>query len=105
MRRKSKVAGPPRLSEKEIVVLRLLISGRREMYGLELVEASDGALGRGTVYVTLERMESKDYVRSRKESGAAEGAAARRLYKPTGLGERALAAWEAAGRYFAGGAA
>lgn len=106
MERIARVVGPPRLSDKEVLVLRLLVSAGREMYGLQLVEESEGALKRGTVYVTLDRMEDKGYIRSRKDPSAADGAAARRLYKPAGLGQRALAAWEmAAQHFFARGAA
>ena len=77
----------PTLSGKEMVVLGLLAGG--EMYGLELVEASDGRLKRGTVYVTLNRMADKGYVESRQErpQGDAIGLP-RRLYRPTALGRR-----------------
>ena len=53
----------PRLSPKEALILDLLRGG--EMYGLELVTSSDGALKRGTVYVTLGRMEEKGLIVSR----------------------------------------
>jgi DNA-binding PadR family transcriptional regulator len=33
----------------------------QELYGLQLVAASRGRLKRGTVYVTLRRMEEKGY--------------------------------------------
>lgn len=64
------------------------------MFGLQLVESSKGALKRGTVYVTLGRMERKGFVESEQEP-AQPGAIGlpRRLYRPTGLGERALRAW------------
>lgn len=93
----------PRPSDKELIVLQLLVAKTGQMYGLELVEASEGRLKRGTVYVTLDRMEDKGFIRSKKDSDAEAGAAARRLYKATGLGQRVLAAWEAATRSFAGG--
>jgi len=48
-------------------VLDLLESGER--YGLELVDASAGRLKRGSVYVTLGRMETKGFVASRQEGG------------------------------------
>ena len=69
------------------------------MFGLQLVEQSNGALKRGTVYVTLGRMQDKGYVESRTEKQA-PGAIGlpRRLYKPTAYGLRVLAAWEAAAR-------
>lgn len=74
-------------------MLQLLGRGR-EMYGLELVAASRGRLKRGTVYVTLGRMEEKGYISSALEDppdGA--GGLPRRIYSPTALGRRMLAAW------------
>ena len=64
------------------------------MYGLQLVERSDGALKRGTVYVTLGRMESKGFIESEQEppNPGAIGLP-RRIYRPTALGERMLRAW------------
>lgn len=64
------------------------------MYGLQLVESSGGALKRGTVYVTLGRMEAKGYVTSEQEASL-PGAIGlpRRVYAPTALGRRALRAW------------
>ena len=90
----------PKLSSKEYEVLRLLVT-RGEMYGLELVENSNGALGRGTVYVTLSRMGDKGYVESRMEDGAPGDRAPRKLFKASGLGARAFRATEAASLAFA----
>ncbi len=45
----------PRLSVREAVILELLIT-RREMYGLEIVRASDRRVKQGMLYVTLNRM-------------------------------------------------
>jgi PadR family transcriptional regulator len=83
----------PRLSAKESIVLDLLAQ-RGELYGLQLVAASRGRLKRGTVYVTLGRMETKGYVRSRAED-APDGAGGlpRRLYEVTPFGLRVLHAW------------
>jgi PadR family transcriptional regulator, regulatory protein PadR len=66
-------------------VLDLLETGER--FGLELVEASGGRLKRGTVYVTLGRMETKGFVQSRQEQRA-PGAIGlpRRLYRATAYG-------------------
>jgi len=89
----------PRLSRTEHVILELLVG--EEMFGLQLVEESNGALKRGTVYVTLSRMQDKGYVESRTEkqpSGAI--GLPRRLYKPTAYGLRVLKAWQAAARTF-----
>lgn len=86
----------PRLSPKEALALRLLVSGG-EQYGLELVKASEGELKRGTVYVTLNRMEEKGLIESRLahvEPWA--GGPRKRLYRVTGEGARVLRAWERA---------
>ena len=58
-----------------------------ERYGLELVDASQGRLKRGSIYVTLGRMEAKGFVASRQEDRA-PGAIGlpRRLYRPTAYG-------------------
>lgn len=86
---------PPRLSRKELLILRSLIR-RGESYGLELVKESGGELKRGTVYVTLSRMEDRGLVESRlEEAPAGATGPARRRYRATGLGERAVRAWEA----------
>ncbi len=86
--------GIPRLSEKERVILDLL-SQQPEMYGLAMVQASDGALKRGTIYVTLGRMVEKGYVESveSRDSGGRSGPP-RRTYRLTALGQRVLHAWE-----------
>jgi PadR family transcriptional regulator, regulatory protein PadR len=94
----------PRLTAKEFEVLRLLIANG-EMYGLQLVESSAGALKRGTVYVTLSRMADKGFVESRPEEIAPGEGPPRRLYKPTGLGARAYRANDYATRVFAAGEA
>jgi DNA-binding PadR family transcriptional regulator len=83
----------PRVSAKELLVLELLVD-RGSMYGLELVAASRGELKRGTVYVTLGRMEEKSYIRSRQEDAPPRaGGLPRRVYEPTALGRRVCAAW------------
>ena len=82
------------LPSKEMLILELLSDGDR--YGLELVAASGGALKRGTVYVTLGRMEKKGLIRSRQEDAPeTAGGLPRRLYAPTAVGARALQAWQA----------
>ena len=90
----------PTLSTKESLILELL-AGAREMYGLELVAASSGALKRGTVYVTLGRMEDKGYITSRlEEAPPVAGGLPRRLYVPTPLGREVLRAWTTAAARF-----
>ena len=86
---------PLTLPPKERLILELL-AALGPMYGLQLVEESAGALKRGTVYVTLGRMEAKGLVASEQEPQP-PGAIGlpRRSYRMTGLGERMLRAWKA----------
>lgn len=86
----------PRLSSKERLILELLVT-HGELFGLELVNRAGGGLKRGTVYVTLGRMQEKGYLESRQEASA-EGAIGlpRRLYRPTGYAMRVLDAWRLA---------
>jgi DNA-binding PadR family transcriptional regulator len=80
------------LAKSEHLILNVLAS-RGPCYGLEIVQASRGRLKRGSIYVTLGRMEEKGFVTS--SAGGNDG---RRRYRPTALGERALLA----ARAFAG---
>ena len=67
----------------------------REKFGLELVAASRGALKRGTVYVTLGRMERKGFITSRQEAQASGAIGLpRRLYKATPYGLKVLEAYQ-----------
>ena len=91
------------LPAKERLILELLVSGG-PMYGLQLVEQAQGALKRGTVYVTLGRMEAKGLVVSEQEPLPPGGIGLpRRIYRPTGLGERTLRAWSVLARELAWG--
>ncbi len=84
-----------KLSEKEALVLELLIE-RGPSYGLALVDASEGALKRGTVYVTLGRMEEKGLVEVlRDPSPEQHSGMARPRYRASPMGARALAAQRA----------
>lgn len=79
-------------SAVEILILGLL-QAHGELYGLQLVELSAGGLKRGTVYVTLARMQNKNLVRARVERDPSTHAGLPRpLYRITALGERALQA-------------
>jgi DNA-binding PadR family transcriptional regulator len=87
------------LSPKESLILQLLVRDE-EAYGLELVTASRGRLKRGTVYVTLGRMEDKGYITSRLTEAPPEaGGLPRRVYTPTPLGRQVLDAWSAPVRF------
>ena len=92
----------PKFSTAERLIVELL-AHQGELFGLQMVEHSEGRLKRGTVYVTLGRMQEKGYLESRQEP-LPEGAIGlpRRLYRPTGLAMRVLAAWQAAESSFAG---
>jgi DNA-binding PadR family transcriptional regulator len=80
------------LSPKELLVLELL--REQDLYGLQLVAASSGRLKRGTVYVTLGRMEEKGYITSKLEAAPpGVGGLPRRIYAATPLGRRMFAAW------------
>jgi DNA-binding PadR family transcriptional regulator len=89
------------LPRKEQLILELLVA-EGAMYGLQLVERSQGALKRGTVYVTLGRMQAKGLVDSEQEPPP-PGAIGlpRRIYQPTALGKRMLRAWATFTRRFA----
>ena len=76
----------PRVSPREFVILGLLVD-RGEMFGLQLVEALPDELTRGSVYVTLQRMEAKELVTSREAADKA-GGPPRRMYRTTGRGYR-----------------
>jgi PadR family transcriptional regulator, regulatory protein PadR len=91
----------PRLSAIETLILDLLAE-EGEKYGLELVEASKQRIKRGTVYVTLGRMEQKGYVSSQQEARR-PGAIGllRRMYRVTTLGARVREAWALARRTLA----
>jgi DNA-binding PadR family transcriptional regulator len=97
----ARFAHPPRLSPKESLIIDLLLRDG-ELYGLQLVVASRGRLKRGTVYVTLGRMEDKGFIRSREEAPPPdEGGLPRRLYRATPLGRQVYDAWSAAAAHMA----
>lgn len=84
---------PVRLSGKEYQILEMLIRNG-EMYGLQMVQESNGALARGTVYVMLDRMEDKGLIESRKDNKPlGMSGLPRRLYKPTGYGAKVVRHW------------
>ena len=87
------MSAAPSLPPKERLILELLVSGG-PTFGLDLVGQSGGGLKRGTVYVTLSRLEGKGLIASEQEAPR-PGAIGlpRRIYRITGLGERVLQAW------------
>ena len=93
---KERDEGLPTLSGKERLVMELLLEEPgSEKYGLQLVRASRGGLKQGTVYVTLGRMEEKEFVESREVPPPDSMIGLpRRLYRVTGYGRRVYEAWE-----------
>lgn len=98
----------PTLSAKEALLLELLLATpASEKYGLQMVADSKGQLSRGTIYVTLSRMEDKGYVASRPEEAEhPTSGIPRRLYRVTGYGWKVYEVWQMArelGRLHAAG--
>jgi PadR family transcriptional regulator, regulatory protein PadR len=83
----------PSISATESLILDLLGDG--EHYGLEMIDLAAGKLKRGSIYVTLGRMEAKGFVTSRQEERQ-PGAIGlpRRLYTATAYGLKVRAAYE-----------
>lgn len=77
----------PSMSPVESLIIGLL--GNHERYGLELIEESANKLKRGTIYVTLTRMEAKGFIASRQEEPR-PGAIGlpRRMYRVTPYGAK-----------------
>jgi PadR family transcriptional regulator, regulatory protein PadR len=95
-------SAPPTLSSKERVVLELLAGRGDRMYGLELVAESGRRLKRGTVYVTLGRMQRKGLIEAEPEKFADDsGLVPRRMYRATPYGLRVLDVWTRAARSLA----
>lgn len=91
------IADLPSLSRKEALILEMLVGSGRELFGLEMVEASKGELKRGTIYVTLQRMTEKGLIDSKPEPRPApEVGIPRRVYWPTAYGQSVYAAYCAA---------
>ncbi len=85
----------PRLAPLERLILNRLEKG--EQFALRLADQSGGSIKRGTVYITLQRMESKGYVESNVEA-ALDGSTGRprRWYRPSRYGKQVLEAWKIA---------
>lgn len=75
----------PSISTTESLIIDLLQHGER--YGLELIEGSNRRLKRGTIYVTLARMETKGFIVSKQEQRRAGAIGLpRRMYRVTPYG-------------------
>lgn len=83
------------LGEFEMLVLLAVLRLDGEAYGVtirrEIEERASRAVSRGALYVTLDRLESKGYLRSRLADPAPErGERARRYYRVAPAGVAAL---------------
>ena len=86
----------PRLANTERLILSRLTQHGQE-FALRLADRSGGALKRGTVYITLQRMESKGYVESNLEPPiVGVMGRPRRWYRPSSYGRQVLNAWKLA---------
>jgi DNA-binding PadR family transcriptional regulator len=84
-----------------MLVMKLLADAAGGMYGLEIVEASKGAVKRGSVYVLLGRLEVNGFVKSTTPKVAPDHAGLPRpTYRLTAVGMRVLAAAEDVGLAF-----
>src|ERR1043165_5266691 len=94
----------PKFSAAERLIVELLVE-HQELFGLQMVDWWDARRKRGTVYVTLGRRVKKGYLESRQEALPAGAIGLpRRLYRPTGLAMRILAAWKTAEQIYVSGA-
>ena len=85
-------------TKAEMLVMRLLHGESGGMYGLEIVEASEGAVKRSSVYVLLGRLQEKGFVKSVTPKGDQQHPGLLRpIYRLTADGTRVLAAADAIG--------
>jgi DNA-binding PadR family transcriptional regulator len=84
-----------------MLVMRLLQDEAGGMYGLEIVDASKGAVKRGSVYVLLGRLQDKGYVKvSHPKSAPDHPGLPRPIYRLTADGMKVIAAAEELGLAF-----
>jgi PadR family transcriptional regulator, regulatory protein PadR len=87
----------PSLSKKEFIIMSMLVGAPRPLYGLQMVDQSQGELKRASIYVTLKRLQDKGYITSEREAQQPGIAQPRRLYKASGLGVKVFRALESVG--------
>ena len=88
-------AGPRGLGEFELVVLLAVVRVQEDAYGPRILEEietrTQRSVSRGSVYITLDRLESKGLVRSRKgEATPMRGGRKKRLFKATAAGLKSV---------------
>ena len=87
------------MNRKHEVILQLLSTERRWWYGLQLIEASEGCLKRGYIYLDLFALEDEDWVESCEETDEEfqpvyPDQQKRRRYRITERGIRELEEWQ-----------
>ena len=88
-------AGSKSLREFEIVVLLAILQAGEAAYGVTIKKQIEARtrreLSRGSIYITLERLERKGYVRSwMGEPTAVRGGRAKRFFRVSPIGVQAL---------------
>jgi DNA-binding PadR family transcriptional regulator len=85
-------------TKAEMLVMQVLQNEAGGLYGLEIVEASNNVVNRGSVYVLLGRLEEKGFVKVQKpKTDPHYPGLPRPLYKLTAEGTRVLSAAEELG--------
>jgi DNA-binding PadR family transcriptional regulator len=84
----------PFANKTELLVLSLLKQSPAGLYGLELVRLSGGKLKRGTVYLTLGRLEERGLVNSKILGPANHPGLPRPTYSIAEAGEKMLEMWK-----------
>lgn len=83
----------PFATSTELLILKLLRE-HGELYGAQLMHLSNNRLKRGSIYITLGRMEEKGLVKRREGEQAAHGGPARPLYSVAKEGGKSLREFE-----------
>ena len=74
------------MASKELLVLRLLAEHPRGLYGSEMVNLTEGALGRATIYTLLQRMVDKGFLTEVVDPPTASLSMSRTRHKLTAKG-------------------
>jgi PadR family transcriptional regulator, regulatory protein PadR len=81
----------------EMRVMQLLQDAPKGLYGLQIVERSNGAIKRGSVYVLLGRLEEKGFIDVTRTQEANHPGLPRPHYRLNAAGARVLATAESMG--------
>jgi len=87
----------PFSARTELLILSLLQNESADTYALALVKAAGGKLKRGTIYITLGRLEEKNLIEVVAVPHFRHTGLPRSQYRLTGLGRRVLAAADLTG--------